>query len=199
MKNNLSTLKRSLFGGILAAATMTPYGAMANSADADLNVTAGLSEALSLTCGKALNFGTTTLAGGNRKAPLKVDVSASQQTLGDGTESGMVLTGANPGECSISGGDSGGKATVTFDTGGTETAVGLGGADTDGPGTAADLIADNFAASGTNVSADGTVTIGTDGTVTFKIGGTLTIPQTLDASNMGGYEGKITVNVEEVL
>lgn len=190
--------KNILTRAILATGLVAGLGlsqmALAEPAQDDLTINAGLAAAMSVSCGTPLSFGLTRVKTGNSTSNT-VNVNAQSDAASKGTN-GNVITNVGTGtagECTISGSAASVDATVTVtiagQTNGTGT-VSLAGASTDGPSTAATLTVSNFITFPSQVEI-------TAGDTTFKIGGTLTIPGGLVDDNLGNYTNTVTVEVDD--
>lgn len=159
----------------------------AGEATATLEVTAGLREAMSLSCPTALTFGWTTLEATNPAVTLTVD-TAGAVSVPDPT--GVTVGVSAAGECTISGVDPTQENIDIVISGATTMAGGV----VDGSATPTAPLALVF---GTVLDADSVAV--TDGSATFKIGGTLTIPAAVVTANLGGYTAERTVTVTDAL
>lgn len=192
---------RVLVASGIAVALGLSQTALADSAEDDLEITAGLTEALTLSCETALDFGTTRLGELERGGETTLTVSASDGdiTVG-GTDAGVTADSGQAGECEISGSSAAENDEVTVTIAG-ET-DGTGSVSLDGDGSAfSDLDAPASALEDLDVSTfttdPGSVVIDSDGGATFNIGGELTIPSTVEGENLGGYSNEVTVEVDD--
>ena len=193
--------RRVLVAAGLAAGLGLSQTALAEPATDDLDITAGLTGALTLDCNEPLSFGITRLNTLGRDGETTLTVSASDGTITvDGADDGVTTDSgrAQRGECTISGSAAEDKTevTVTFETGEGDS-VSLGQDEDafgalDGPGTPLSNLD-----VGTFETNPETVEIGADGGATFNIGGKLTIPGTVEENNLGGYRGEVTVKVDD--
>ncbi|WP_235012753.1 DUF4402 domain-containing protein [Spiribacter roseus] len=156
----------------------------------EMDVNAGLTQALSVTC-TALNFGTTSIVEGTRAGGgTVVTLAATDGALTSTGSTAFALdndSAATHGVCTISGS---GSNTNSFNADIT-TSVDLSAATGEtGPDTAlTDLTVDTF-------TTDGGANDGSGGS-TINIGGNLTIPDGLLSANMGDYTGTVTVTVDD--
>ena len=188
----MKTLTRAILATSLVAGLGFSQTALAASDDDNLEITAGISAAMTVTCGSALSFGITRVQLDNRGGDntIVVDPSTGVATsAGDGTVT--AGTGA-AGECSVSGSQASENTTVgvTFAAAEDLTAE-----------TALELSAASTAISGLSVGSFVTTT-GTDlqltsGATSFGIGGTLTIPNNVVSGNLGGYISTVVVTVDD--
>ena len=187
----MKTLTRAILATSLVAGLGFSQTALAESADGTLTINAGLSEALTVTCGTALSFGITRVTG---------DVLTTGTTLVMDTE-GVITDkpdGVNPGsstagECTLSGSlaDDDSPVAVTYgDTpvaGSSASATLSGNVDAFaelGAGTGT-LTVNSFTQSATAISGGGS---------TITIGASLVIPEN---ASLGGYQGTILVTVDD--
>jgi hypothetical protein len=196
--------KQMLTRAILATGVAVGLGlsqsAIAESADGTLNITAGLSEAMTVTCNSALSFGVTRVTTGDRDDATILTVDADNTTGSPNTTSGTLTDVTfglvSPGSCTVSGSqaDDTTVITVSFEPTVIELA-GLQGAEgLDIPGTdISGLNVDSF------TTTSGATLELTDGGTIFGIGGRLTIPNNLVAGNLGGYGAQVTVTVDDGL
>ena len=193
------TTRRSA-GGIVTAAGLVlaafPFFASGESTSGELEIEAGLNEAMSVVCDQPLKFGVTLIRSGDRggHTTVALDRSNNDTNLGGNSENISTDTAgtAQKGECTLygSGASDGSTITGTFDT--------------------SDVTLTR--ATGSENSANG-MKVGTftvtsepdltqvengrdDGSAPFTIGGTLTIPKNAPA-DPGGYATTITVEVND--
>ena len=183
----------------LSQTALAEFAGDENTASDELEITAGLDEALTLRCETALSFGITRLETGDRGGTTNLTVPAGGGAISvGGTGDGVSTVGnGQPGQCTISGSaaEADTEVTVTFETGESDS-VSLGGDEDafpplDAPNTAADLKVSEFE------TDPGTVQIDGSGEATFNIGGTLEIPGDVVEVNLGGYRGEVTVVVND--
>ena len=200
MKLKKHALTRAILATGLVAGLGLSQTAMAEAAEGDLVITAGLQEAMTVVCTQPLSFGITRVATGERGGSTTVTVNPNNPNTGAGTLGGQtddVTPGTTQrGVCEVSGSqaDDNTLITVSFnpDTtnlGGQDGAEGL-----DEPETALGNLA---VASFTTSRAKGDLEL-QDGATTFGVGGTLTIPNDLITDNLGGYGATIEVVVNDV-
>lgn len=157
--------------------------AVAETAEGDLTVKATLEQALTVSCGTDLDFGTITVAPETAFSVL-VSTDGTASTTGDGS-----TTGASAGACTFSGSNESGTATITEVNSnalsGTSDAV-----DIQVGGSGPTVTVDQFTASSTDISSGGG---------TINIGATLSIEDTdLDSSDdFGELSETITVTVDD--
>lgn len=206
--NNKTMLQRSLLTTGITLALGLSFGlsqnALADTASDDLEVKAGLSQAMSLDCvtdGIPLNFGITRINVDAYNTATEITVpatsggSASVDAGGTGVSAGSVQRGA----CALSGSSAtnGATLTVTFaDSGDSSFADNV--LTLSGDGSAYSLDAPTTALSDLTVSSlTSSASSLTDGASTIGIGGTLNIPATLVADNLGGYSASVQVTVDD--
>jgi len=201
MKTHHFSVRSTLLATGIAVALGLSQTALADTASDDLEITAGLTEALTLSCETALSFGITRLETGNRggTTTLTVDPDGGDITLG-GDDTNVSAGTGQAGTCTIAGSSATDGATVTVTIGGSS----LESADVS-------LVADANAFSGlgppgtllndldvsTFATNPGSVVIDSNGGATFNIGGTLTIPAEVTGDNLGGYSNEVTVEVDD--
>lgn len=192
------------FGVLMAAYLCLMVPAMA--ANSSLEINAGLQNSLILNCTKPLTFGVWFVQSGNREGgATTIRIGPNQPGLlptlnvqrGRGTS---AIPWPGQGECSLTGSsaDEGTEFTVSFG----ETTLNL---------LAANVLGRNQAAkaAGLSVTRLRFRPLGPqspqemeapkliEGTASFAVGGDLTIPNNLDASNFGGYNGTLTITLTE--
>ena len=180
-------IQRIVLGSSFAIAIGITSNANAEQADATLNVTAGLKEALSLTCDQALNFGVvgvddvTGYSGGS----VEVNPDGTLGTVSSGLSANE--NDANNGVCTMSGSAASDNTaiTVTYATG---TLSGSSFGALSAPTNAGSLSLNSFEESGNTVQSGG---------ATINIGASLAIPGSIDADAFGGYSGTVTVTVDD--
>lgn len=191
-----------LLGSSFAITVGIASNANAETASSDLNVNAGLKEALSLTCGTALSFGITILNVTDLTSDQTATVATDGTLSGSGGDGTAGLVGSegtvSAGQCTMSGskasdtsavtvkydGETGGESGASMTLTGENAALGL-----DGAGGSNTLTVDSFTQSISSFD--------TDGEATIDIGASLTTPSTLDANSLGGYSGTVTVEVDD--
>lgn len=209
--NNKTMLQRSLLTTGITLALGLSFGlsqnALADTANDDLEVRAGLTQAMTLNCAPneangPLDFGITRLDLDTYVASTLTVIPNA--TGGNGTTSstgdtGVTYGSTDHGSCTLSGSNATGQVVVSFSDAdgnfdGTELAlVGSGSPySLDAPTT--DLTVtdgfyvDAFSEDHSDLSAGGT---------TIYIGGTLNIPTGIVADNLGGYTAEIKVEVDD--
>lgn len=204
MKHRTTILHRALLATGIAVGMGLSQTALAETASDDLEITAGLIEALTLSCDTALSFGITRLTLEGRTGSTTITVAASDgATTLSGYTSGVTAGTGVAGVCTISGSAADENDPVTVKIGGTEADLIATGVSVDLEGNASafdDLAAPDPALTGlavTELGLNGPVTIDNSGGATFQIGGDLTIPQTVVTGNLGGYSTTITVEVDD--
>jgi len=184
--------------------------AKAESGQGTLEVHAGLSAALQLSCPKPLTFGIWFIPSGIRKdgsteIVIEPDVPGgspvTNKRSGDGSSS---FPGPRQGECTVSGSlaDDDTELTVRF----SDTTINLQPAAVlfqDLPDSDGGLSVKNFtsrpASSGSSFPALNSNPRLTDGEATFAVGGHLVIPSNLTSGQLGGYSGTVTITVTDTL
>ena len=190
--------RRVLVAAGLAAGLGLSQTALAETASDDLEITAGLTEALTLSCNAALSFGITRLGTLSRDDDTTLTVDPETGAISeDGGIEGVTAGSGQAGECTISGSNADESDTVTVTIAGEIGTVSLA-ADGEAFG---DLESPDSALEdldvGTFTTDPGTVEIEADGGATFNIGGTLTIPGNVGDDNLGGYSAEVTVEVDD--
>jgi hypothetical protein len=173
---------------LTAALTMNlglSQSALAESGSGDMEVSAGLSQALKVECTQALDFGTTSVIAGSRTgdaAVITVPTSGSA-SLDSGVDGNEISVGTvAPGSCTVTGSSAnGGDFGVTVTA---PTMTDSGGAALSGLSISSFTIADKSIK---------------NGGATILIGGDLTIPDSLSATNgdFTTYSGTATVTVDD--
>ncbi len=201
-------LKRSLLTtGIALAMGLTlglSQATWADSDNSDLEVKAGLVQAMTLDCtASSLSFGITRFSELDRTADTVLTLDPGTQmivvTAGEGGVGVTTGTGS-AGMCTVSGSAAVVDTALNVTIAGTTPAaatLALEGADNaiEGlaePGVGASLSISLF-------TIDGAPAIDETGGSTISIGGTLTIPMELLIGHMGGYQNTILVGVTDVL
>lgn len=192
------------FGVLMAAYLCLMVPAMA--ANSSLEINAGLQNSLILNCTKPLTFGVWFVQSGNREGGATIiRIGPNQPGLlptlnvrgGRGTS---AIPGPGQGECSLTGSSAaeGTEFTVSFG----ETTLNLLAANVLGrsqANTAAGLSVAGlrFRPLGPQFPQEMEAPKLIEGTASFAVGGDLTIPNNLDASNFGGYNGTLTITLTE--
>lgn len=181
----------------------------ARSGQGILEINAGLSAALKLSCYKPLTFGVWFLLSGSRDSSTEVrvkpnvpgDSPITTKLAGDGSR-GFPSPGQ--GECSVSGSlaEDGAELAVTFG----ETSIDLqpeAALFQREPSSDGGLTVRNFtfrpAASDSSFPAEMSKPKLSNGETTFAVGGLLVIPSTLTNDHFGGYTGTLTITVTDNL
>lgn len=194
------TTRRSV-GGIITAVGLVlagfPLLVSGETASGELEIEAGLNEAMSVVCDQPLKFGVTSIRSGDRggKTTVALDRSNNATNLGGNSENISTDTAgtAQKGECTLygSGASDGSTITVTFDT----SDVTLTRA------TGSENSANGMKVGSFTVTSEPDLTQldagNREGSAPFTIGGTLTIPGNLDRDTIGDYSGTVTVNVSD--
>jgi hypothetical protein len=188
MKRNAINLQRFILSGSLIGVMVVSTNVIAEPPSDELDVQVELSDALSISCDRALNFGDVTLPTGERSGTTTVRfLDNSVQISGDTNEVSVGDTNTKTGKCTVSGGPANENVNVSYGGAPVElTEATSNGPDTKVPG----LKVSNFSA-----SDDNTVSLDSVGKKTFNIEAELTIPQTIQPKNLGAYEGTVTVKV----
>ena len=185
MKLRMKTLTRAILATSLVAGLGFSQTALAEEATGTLAINAGLSEAMTVTCGTALNFGITRVQLSDYSGDNTIVVAATGGATKGGTGTGVTVGDGAAGECSVSGSsETTGTITVSFTT--SEGNITL-----SKDSNSADLKV------GTFTTTDGDALQLSGGGTTFNIGGTLTIPDNLTLENMGDYTGEVVVTVTD--
>ena len=195
--------RRVLVAAGLAAGLGLSQTALADTAEDQLEITAGLADALTLSC-DTLSFGITRLGELEQRASeTTITVPADGGAISVGGDDDEVTAGSvQAGECTISGSnaDEDHPVTVTIagETDGTGSVALVGDAsafsDLDAPEQVSEINPLGVSDFETEPSE---VQIGDNGGATFKIGGTLTIPSQVVEDNLGGYRAEVTVEVDD--
>ncbi|MEX0373607.1 DUF4402 domain-containing protein [Spiribacter roseus] len=182
----------------------------AESGQGTLEVSAGLSAALQLSCSKPLTFGVWFLTPGSREGgTTEIEISpgvpggspVTNKRSGSGSSG---FPGPGQGECTVSGSlaDDDTELSVTFGTASIDLqpeAVLFQGL----PSSDGGLSVKNFtirpAASGSTFPALNSNPKLTNGEATFAVGGHLVIPGNLTSDQFGGYTGTVTLTVTDNL
>ena len=195
MKKRISTLHRTLLatGVAVGLGLSLSQTALADTAEGELEIHAGLSTAMTVSCPQALSFGITTLPEENRGGETTLTLDPDDDSISVGGQTDDIATGTGQaGECTISGADVNASMTVTVEDGGSEVGLleqavlGLDAAD-----AGASISVTSFTTNPDPVQTD------ENGNVTFNIGGTMTIPEMIGSTGMGGYVGTATVTVDD--
>ena len=198
MKLKKHALTRAILATGLVAGLGLSQTAMAETAEGDLVITAGLQEAMTVVCTQPLSFGITRVATGERGGGGVTTVTVSPNT-GAGTRGGetedVTLGTTGRGLCEVSGSQAGNDTVITVSFNPNTTNLG-------GQGGAEGLNAPETALGNLAVASFGTSTavgdlVLQDGATTFGVGGMLTIPNDLSPANLGGYGATIQVVVDD--
>lgn len=181
-KNTIALITVATASGLGMATSQTAF---AGHASATLEVSAGLREAISLSCGTALDFGRTTL---NTAAAVTLTVHTDGTVSIPDATIGVTTGDTIAGECTVSGADTDTvDILITGDTTMTGSVLG----ELAVPSTALAL---TFT---TSLDASNIAVV--NGSATFKVGGTLTIPAAVVSANLGGYSAQVTVTVTDAI
>lgn len=196
---------RTRAGGIIIAAGFVlagvPLFAIAEETSGELEIEAGLNEAMSVVCDQPLKFGVTSIRSGDRGGDTTVELDRKNNDTNLGGNSTNVSADttqtAQKGECTLygSGASDGSTITVTFDS--SDVLLGKDESSSNAPDKAADGISvgEFTATSEPDLTQEDNGL--DDGSAPFTIGGTLSIPGTLDRETIGDYSGTVTVNVSD--
>ena len=193
----MKTLTRAILATSLVAGLGFSQTALAETATTELQVNAGLAEALTLSCDTAMSFGITRLGNLDRSAVTTLTLDPSNNNLtvtNDDGNVGVTAGEGQAGECIIAGSAAANTTSVTVsfstpdDLAGNTSAFG----NLTAPASGSDI--SGMAVSITSVTG---VTIGETGGASFNIGGVLTIPATATPQNMGGYSTTTEVTVND--
>ena len=189
MLRSICRMQRIVLGSSFALAIGVASTANAEEASSDLEIRAGITEALVLRCETSLSFGITRvdLENHDANAFVQVDPDGSVTSQGSSLSTGNGTNGV----CTMSGSQAANEDSITVEFEGPSTQLegksnafnGL-----DEPEKDIDLLVDEFSVKGKTVDENGSATI--------NIGALLTIPK-LDANAMGGYSGTIEVTVDD--
>lgn len=172
-----------------ALALGAPTGVSAEEASATLNVTAGISTALTLDCStQDLSFGRTIIDLDTHDGESKIELSPDGSHSIDGNADNLALGDLTPGECRISGSMAGDSTPVTVSFQSSSTTLSNGEAEGLPSADGDDLTLNDLSASSVDLI---------DGAASFTIGGDLQIPSSLAYSDLGGYRGEVTVTVDD--
>ena len=189
----MKTLTRAILATSLVAGLGFSQTALADSANATLNITAGLSEALTVSC-TGLDFGTVRVPIEGAAGTVDIDsadgsnAAATATATGDGFSAG----GGSSSKCTISGSTAtAGDLLVTFSDVGTpenaKSTFSL--ADSSNPNALGNL--------DVTLSASTLTFASQDSPTEFFIGGSLSIPADLSANNLGDYSLTVQVNIDD--
>lgn len=191
-------LSRSLMATGVVVALGFSQSALAEEASGTLDITAGLAEAMTVTCDAALSFGVTRLSTGDRNGSTTLTVAADPDTISatiGGAATGVVSSAVSAGSCVVSGSQANDDTVLTVTSDGKSidsVSVSLDAAATDGLSAASSPVSGldvgSFTLSDTSL---------TSGEATFAVGGTLTIPNNLTEGNLGGYNNTLTILVSD--
>lgn len=205
MNNHYALTRRALVATGVAIGLGLSQGALAVSAGDDLEITAGLSTALTVECTTALSFGILQLSDLNRTSETTITVGSALDTAPSIAGRGVSVSGHSRGFCAMSGSeDSNSALSVEIDgesvdgstptsaasvnlTGNASAMDGLGAPTTDLSG----LTVDTFTVGGDSNSDE-------NGAADVAFGAKLTIPTgTITADNLGGYSNTIAVTIDD--
>jgi len=200
MRRSQFSLRHTLLATGIAVGLGLSQNAIADTATDDLEITAGLTEALTLSCDSALNFGITRLGELTRGGETTLAVSAETGNLTTGgSTTGVTAGSGSRGVCTIAGSSAAANTSVTVQIGG--SAVGDASTTLDGdvsafsgldaPESDATLTVDSFQLNPADVQIDA------NGGTSFGIGATLTIPASVSENNLGGYKNTVTISVND--
>ena len=192
------------FGVLMAACLGLMLPAVA--ANSSLEINAGLQRSLILNCHTSLTFGVWFVQSGNREGgATNIRIGPNQPgqlpTLNVKTGRGTsVIPGPGQGECTLSGSSAADGTAFSVSFG--ETTLNLLAANVLGrnqPANAASLSVARLRFRSLSPQFVGEMVAPklSNGTASFAVGGDLTIPNNLDASNFGGYNGTLTITVTE--
>ena len=191
---------RVLVASGIAVALGLSQTALAETAEYDLEIKAGLTHALTLSCEEALSFGITLLGELDRDSETTITVPADDGSISVGGDKDGVTAGSGQaGECTISGSNADENDEVTVTIAGESVGDASVYLDGDGSATALDAPSsdiDEFEVSTFTKDPD-PVEIDENGGATFNIGGTLEIPESVEDNNLGGYSKTVTVEVDD--
>ena len=207
MNNHYALTRRALIATGVAIGLGLSQGALAEEAGDDLEITAGLSTALTVECTTALSFGIIQLRDLNRTSETTITVGSAVDTAASiaGAFEGVSVSGHSRGFCAMSGSaDSNSELSVEIDGEpvGASTPTSTASVNLTGNATAMDgLGAPTADLSGLTVD---TFTVGGDinsdanGAADVAFGAKLTIPTgTITANNLGGYSNTIAVTIDD--
>ena len=207
MNNHYALTRRALVATGVAIGLGLSQGALAERAGDDLEITAGLSTALTVECTTALSFGIIQLSDLNRTSETTITVASGLDTAASiaGDFEGVSVSGHSRGLCAMSGSaDSNSALSVEIDDESVEgfTPTSTASVSLTGNATAMDgLGAPTAVLSGLTVD---TFTVGGDsnsdanGAADVFFGAKLTIPAvTITAENLGGYSNTIAVTIDD--
>lgn len=201
--NNKILLDRSPFTlGIMLALGLS-FGlsqtALADTASDDLQINAGLIQALTLSCDTALSFGITRLDTLDRSPAItKITLDPTDDTLSisAGSSTGVSTGTGQAGVCTVTGSAQSDSSLVTVNVGGEQQAPGDASVDLEADGDAFTILdppTEALSLTVDNFQLDDVFVRLTDGEVTFKLGADLTIPAVVAENNLGGYSNTISV------
>ncbi|WP_018952038.1 hypothetical protein [Thioalkalivibrio sp. AKL12] len=203
MNRHPVSIRRALLATGIAVGLGLSQTALADTAEDQLEITAGLAEALTLSCDAALSFGITRVGELDRTGATTITVDASDSSITVGGDDSNVTAGnGQAGGCTIAGSNADENDPVTVSIGGTVADLVSGvTVNLDGDASAfSGLEAPDTALSNLEVSnftLNDSVSINASGGASFTIGGQLTIPETLIGDNLGGYANTVTVLVDD--
>lgn len=173
--------------------------AVAQSAQANLNVKAGLAPTLTLTCHTALSFGTTRLIDAAAVATTTLTLIAASGAITNPTIVGIIPPAfGTPGKCTLQGSEANDGQNLTIFIGTSTTVassatIAISGANILGLGAANTTITVN------NFTLDPLIPEVEEKKASFAIGADLIIPANPGANGIGGYQGAITVFVSDTI
>ena len=196
------------FGVLMAACLGLMLPAVA--ANSSLEINAGLQRSLILNCHTSLTFGVWFVQSGNREGGptlIRIDPNVPGTNPSINRMSGLAV-GVNPGPgqgtCTISGSTAADGTELSVDF--VESFVTLIAGAVLGKNTPVNvsdaIVVSRFRFMPSQSSISGTPLqnanpVLSNGSASFAVGGDLTIPNNLDASNFGGYNGTLTITVTE--
>ena len=176
-------LPRAALTAVVTMGAGLSQSALAEEGTGEVEVTAGLAQALKVECNTALDFGTTSLVAGDRSGNTVITVAPDGTTTTSGSDVVSVGT-AQVGLCTVTGSqNTAGTFTTKEFQAPTMNADSGQTAPDDGSGNPT-LTVSNFESSSTEIDSNGAADI--------NIGGDLTIPDNLDGDNYGDYSGTVT-------
>lgn len=187
-------LENSACLSVIASALLLPNVAMAETAEGELDVEAGIGSAVTVVCTKALSFGTTTFSGSTAlQTEMEITVDADGNLSATDAPALSALGDGQAGECTLFNATSSNETNISV-TYSETSEFALGGAAVlglDSAGSPSDKLLvtlDDASAIDSEVNSDGEAT--------FKVTGTMKLP-TNAPSNTGGYAKTIVVTVND--
>jgi predicted secreted protein len=179
-------LPRAALTAALAISLGLSQSVLAADGSGAMDVNAGLTQALSVTCGTALNFGTTSIIADNDATVITVATDGGVSTDNNDGVATNVNSDAAAGVCSFTGSTVATGASFDATVSGVSD---LGAGTVSAPETAvANLSLDTFKFTTPSIS---------NGGAEFSIGANLNIPAGLVEANFGNYETTVTVEVND--